>query len=111
MDCTATAGSIYMGHRASLFAAGSRSDLWAGLLSSSQGHGDQTGAVRAALAVATCLCGTGDRNYSPRVPGPCHRVQRTKHLPAPSRVPGLLSSNPDTLGIAEGHAGVSARPV
>jgi hypothetical protein len=74
MDCTATAGSLSMGHRASLFAAGSRSDLWAGLLSSTQGHGDQTGAVRAALAVATCLCGTGDRNYSPRVLGPRHRI-------------------------------------
>src|SRR4029077_18317321 len=42
MDGTATAGSLSMGHRASLSAAGSRSDLWARLLSSSQGHGDQT---------------------------------------------------------------------
>jgi hypothetical protein len=28
-----------------------------------------------------------------------------------SRFPGLLPSNPDVLGIAEGHTGVSARPV
>src|SRR5260370_28372154 len=111
MDCTAVAESLSVGHPASLFAAGSRSDLWAGLLSSSQGHGDQTGAVRAPLAVATCLCGTGDRNHSPRVLGPRHRIQRTKPLPAPSRFPGLLSSKPDPLGIAEGHAGVSVHPV
>ena len=71
----------------------------------------QTGAVRAALAVATCLCGTGDRNHSPRVLGPRHRIQRTKPLPAPSRFPGLLSSKPDPLGIGEGHAGVSVHPV
>ena len=90
---------------------GSRSDLWAGLRSSGQGHGDQTGAVRAALAVATRLCRTRHRNHSPGVLGPRHRIQRTKPLPAPARFPRLLPSNSDTLGIAEGHARVSAHPV
>jgi putative transposase len=48
---------------------------------------------------------------SPRVFGPCYRMQRTKPLPVSSRFRPLLSSNQDAPGIAEGHARISAHSV
>jgi hypothetical protein len=80
-------------------------------LGPSSGDGHQAGAFSAALALAACLCRTGNRHDPTRVSGPRDRVQRTKSPVALAWFHGLLSSNPDTLGIAERHARASAHPV
>ena len=54
--------------------------------------------------VATCLRGTCDRHPSPRVFGSYDRVQRTKLVPAPSTICGILSSQPRSLGFGERHS-------
>jgi len=62
----------------------------------------------AALPVATCLRGTCDRYHSPRVFGSYDRYQRTKLVPAPSTICGILSSQPRSLGFGERYSGAPA---
>jgi len=102
---------LSMGHRAPLFAARSRPDLRGRFRGLNQSHGDQPGAVGTAVPQATGLCRTGHRHHPPRVPGPRHRVRRTELVPSPAKFRGLLSSEPDTPGIGEGHTGTSLRPI
>ena len=64
-----------LGYRATLSAAGSRSDLREGLRRPGEGNGHQTSAFGTAVALAACVRGTGDRHYSPRVPGSHDRLQ------------------------------------
>ena len=47
------------------------------------------------------------RNHPPRVLGSRNRVRRTELVPSPAKFRGLLSSEPDTLGIGEGHTGAA----
>jgi hypothetical protein len=94
-----------------LSAVGSRSDLRAELRRSGKGHGNQAGPVCTAVTVGACLCRTGHRQHSPRMPGPRDRVQRTKPVQAPSKRRWLLSSQSDPLGVAEGRTGASLNPI
>jgi len=65
-------------HHAPVPAAGSRSDPRGQLRQASELDGHQAGAVGPAVAVATCLRGTCDRQQLARAPGSLDRVQRAK---------------------------------
>ena len=99
-----------LGHRAPLFAAGSRPDLRERIRGPNQSHGDQPGAVGTTFPQATGICRTRHRHHPPRVPGPRHRVRRMERVPSPATFRGLPSSEPDAPGIGEGHAGTSPDP-
>ena len=75
VDRAATPGSLSLGHRAPLFATRSRPDLRERFRGTNQSHGEQTGAVGPAFALATSVCRTRHRHHPPRVPGPRDRVR------------------------------------
>jgi hypothetical protein len=61
-----------------------------------------------AVAVATSICGTGDRYVSPRVPGPHDRIQRAQPIPICVGVPKVLSSESHPFGAKGRQSPVAA---
>jgi hypothetical protein len=51
-----------------------------------------------------------DRYDSPRMPGSSHRLQRAQPVPAPARIPGLLSSEPHPPVVGERQSRATTDP-
>src|SRR5215471_3641310 len=99
-----------MGNCAAVSASRSRSDLRGGLCEAGEGDGYPTGALGTAVALAASLHRAGGRHDSARVPGSRDRMQRSQFASPSPKLRGLLSSEPYTPRLTEGHARVTPRP-
>jgi hypothetical protein len=75
-----------------------------------EGHGHPASAFGPAVTLAACLCRTGDRYHSTRLPGSHDRIQRALFVPTPSELRQLLSSKPNALGFGERQSGAPTDP-
>ena len=110
MDRAADSGGLSVGDGPSIPAARSGRNLWQGLPGLCEGDGRRRGQDRAAEPLAESFRGAPDRFHSPRVLGPCDRLQRAIAEATPTIVRRLLSPFSNASLARQGCAGDETSP-
>src|SRR5205807_711062 len=109
LDPAADAGSVSLGRGATIRAARSRRHLRKRLRRHDPRYGNGGSAHCAAIPLAKSLCGAADRFHSPRMFGPCGRVESTILAPDSSKLLCLLPALPNSPSTGQRRPGVESR--
>ena len=91
VDWSADHRGFSLGHGTEISTAGLGCCLWEPIPEARQKHGYRRGALSATKPLAECICRTRDWQHPTRLPGSCHRVERSSFEANPDQLFQLLS--------------------